>query len=74
MPVTLAKDMQPIDAGGFERGLAEAIDRLMQDAEPQSRMGAAGRRRAVEAFGWSTIAERTVEVYRSLAEAPAAER
>ena len=29
-------------------------------------MGLAGRRRAVEEFGWDAVAERTVELYRSL--------
>jgi starch synthase len=29
-------------------------------------MGRAGRERAIEAFSWATIAERTVEVYRSV--------
>jgi starch synthase len=29
-------------------------------------MGRAGRRRAIEQFSWGAIAERTVEVYRSV--------
>jgi starch synthase len=29
-------------------------------------MGRAGRRRAVERFSWAAIAERTMEVYRSV--------
>jgi len=29
-------------------------------------MGRAGRQRAIEAFGWPAIAEKTVEVYRSV--------
>jgi starch synthase len=33
-------------------------------------MGRAGRRRAVEHFSWSSIAERTLEVYRSVAGTP----
>jgi starch synthase len=28
-------------------------------------MGRAGRQRAIDAFSWATIADRTVEVYRS---------
>jgi starch synthase len=29
-------------------------------------MGRAGRKRAIESFSWAAIAERTVEVYRSV--------
>jgi starch synthase len=29
-------------------------------------MGKAGRQRAIDAFSWAAIAERTIEVYRSV--------
>ena len=54
------------DPAGFENGLALAIDRLVADPARAERMGAAGRQRAERDFGWSAIAERTVEVYRSV--------
>jgi starch synthase len=38
----------------------------MSDPALAKRMGKAGRRRAVENFGWDKIAGRTVELYRSL--------
>ena len=57
---------EPADAEAFERGLARAINTLMADAGRRAAMGAAGRRRAVEHFSWSSIAAKTVELYRSL--------
>ena len=36
------------------------------DTDRAERMGVAGRRRAVESFSWSTIGDRTVEVYREV--------
>ncbi|HEX2193355.1 MAG TPA: glycogen synthase [Candidatus Limnocylindria bacterium] len=58
--------MTPVDPDGFARDLAAAINRLMADADTRRRMGEAGRRRAVERFSWSTIADRTVDLYRAL--------
>jgi starch synthase len=57
---------EPRDADRFERDLAGAINQLMSDPERRDDMGRAGRRRAVEHFGWATIARRTVELYQSL--------
>ena len=42
--------------------------RLMADAATREVMGRAARRRAVERFSWSTIAESTVDLYRSVVE------
>ena len=50
----------------FEAGLAAAVNQLAADDELARRFGEAGRRRAVEEFDWSQIADRTVELYRSL--------
>ena len=68
VPVALRADdpMTPVDAQAFERDLAAAVNRLMADAELRERMGRAGRERAVAEFSWETIADRTVELYRSL--------
>jgi alpha-maltose-1-phosphate synthase len=54
------------DAATFEQGLAEALTSLLQDPARAAAMGAAGRSRAVAEFGWGAIAERTLEVYRSV--------
>jgi starch synthase len=50
----------------FEAGLAEKIGALLADPDRAARMGEVGRRRVLERFSWRTIADRTVELYRSL--------
>jgi starch synthase len=50
----------------FENGLAEAIDRLIGDPATATRMGEAGRYRAVTEFGWDTVARRTADLYASV--------
>jgi len=62
----LLVDYAADDAAGFEAGLAAAVNELVADPSRTEAMGLAGRRRAVEAYGWSAIAERTVELYQSL--------
>ena len=57
---------EPGDAAAFSDGLATAINRLAREPELRRRMGEAGRRRAVERFSWGAIAERTLDLYRSL--------
>ena len=47
--------------------LAERVNELLGDPELAARFGKAGRKRAVEHFSWRTIAERTADLYRSLA-------
>ncbi len=68
VPVELSPDepMSPADADRFARDLAAAINALLSDPARRASMGAAGRRRAVEQFSWSSIADRTLEVYRGL--------
>jgi starch synthase len=50
----------------FERGLAQAVNELCADPVRATTMGLAGRERAMQEFGWDTIAQRTVELYASL--------
>lgn len=68
VPVELRLDdpMSPVDPDRFERNLAGAINTLMTDAGTRELMGRAGRRRAVEHFGWSAIARQTADLYASL--------
>jgi alpha-maltose-1-phosphate synthase len=56
----------PDDPGSFERGLAESLGALLSDPARAAALGRAGRERAVAEFGWDAIAERTIEVYRSV--------
>jgi starch synthase len=57
---------EPADPERFERDLAARIDELMADEPRRRAMGEAGRRRAVEQFGWDAIARETVALYESL--------
>jgi starch synthase len=68
VPVELRSDdpMTPVDPDRFERDLATAVNRLMADVTLRDSMGRAGRQRAVEHFSWASIADQTVDLYRSL--------
>ena len=54
------------DATAFEESLARATNELVGDAEKVKAFGQAGRDRAVSTFSWATIAQQTVDVYKSL--------
>jgi alpha-maltose-1-phosphate synthase len=56
----------PLDPDRFVADLAAAMTQLVDDPDRAKQMGLAGRRRAVEHFSWESIAERTMEVYRSV--------
>lgn len=57
---------EPADREGFARAIAERVNALLADPARCSAMGAAGRRRAIEAFSWPTIATETLALYLSL--------
>ena len=50
----------------FQRRFAAAVTQLIEDPARANAMGARGRDRAVNDFGWEAIAQRTVDVYRSV--------
>jgi starch synthase len=50
----------------FEEGLATAIRDVLADPAAAKDMGARGRARAEQEFGWAAIAARTVEIYESV--------
>jgi alpha-maltose-1-phosphate synthase len=54
------------DVPAFRRNLAHCVNMLLAEPERARAMGEAGRRRAVEEFTWSSIAEQTVGVYRKV--------
>jgi len=56
----------PVDPDRFVNDLAAALTSLIEDPARAEQLGLAGRRRAVEHFSWSRIAEDTLEVYRSV--------
>jgi alpha-maltose-1-phosphate synthase len=56
----------PAETAGFERAIAEGVNRLAGDPELAARFGRAGRERAVTSFAWDAIAQQTVDLYASL--------
>lgn len=62
----LLVDWTPDDPEGFQLRFAAAVTHLVEDPARAEQMGAAGRDRAVNDFGWDAIAQRTVDVYRSV--------
>lgn len=61
-----AGTFDPVDPAGFSADLAAGINRVAGDAALRERFGRAGRRRVEEHFSWDAIAEKTLELYRSL--------
>ncbi|WP_395243122.1 glycogen synthase [Agromyces sp. MMS24-K17] len=53
----------PVDPDRFVVDLAAALTAVVSDPARAAEMGAAGRRRAEEHFAWTSIADRTIEVY-----------
>lgn len=54
------------DTEAFERDIAEAVNTMVADRERAKKFGVAGRERAVNDFSWATIAQQTVDIYKSL--------
>ena len=51
------------DPAAFETALATEVNRVVADPDLAQSLGVAGRRRAVDDFGWEAIARRTMDVY-----------
>ena len=58
----------PVDPDRFVADLRDALVRMVSDPARAKEMGEASRRRAAEHFSWTSIAERTLEVYRRVIE------
>ena len=54
------------DPAEFAAALAGRVNALLGDPERAAAMGRAGRRRAMEHFGWPAVAARTVTLYEKL--------
>lgn len=54
---------EPRDPARFAADIAERVNALLADPERSRRMGEAGRRRAIEQFGWPAVAERVLQLY-----------
>jgi glycosyltransferase involved in cell wall biosynthesis len=46
--------------------IAWGIKELMQQKEQWDHIGSNGRKRAIELFSWKIIAQRTIDIYRTL--------
>jgi starch synthase len=60
----------PLDPDRFVEDLASAITGLVRQPALAAALGRAGRERAVADFSWSSIAGKTVEIYRSVLPPP----
>ena len=58
----------PRDPDKFSRDLAAKLNELLGDPAKCRRFGQAGRKRAEEKFSWTSIADQTIALYRSLIE------
>ncbi|EPD30573.1 glycogen synthase [Gleimia europaea] len=56
----------PLNPKQFHADLALRLTKLLENPELAAKMGQAGRRRAEEQFAWTTIGERTVELYQKI--------
>ena len=56
----------PTDPERFVADLADVLNEVVTDPARARQMGTAGRRRAEQHFSWAAIAERTIDVYRSV--------
>ena len=56
----------PLDPQRFVDDFAAALNEVVSDPEKARAMGEAGRRRAEENFSWDSIAQTTLDVYRSV--------
>ena len=56
----------PLNPDQYVADFAAALNEVVGDPDRAAEMGRAGRIRAQESFGWPAIAERTMEVYRSV--------
>jgi alpha-maltose-1-phosphate synthase len=56
----------PLNPDKYVADFATALNEVVADPDRAAEMGRAGRIRAQESFSWPAIAERTMEVYRSV--------
>jgi starch synthase len=54
------------DPIGYQSRLADAVNELIADPEKAKRYGMAGRRRCIEEFSWTRVAQQTLDIYRKV--------
>jgi alpha-maltose-1-phosphate synthase len=57
---------EPVDAARFSKALADGINTVALDPALRENYGRNGRRRVEDHFSWTAIAQRTLDLYRSL--------
>jgi alpha-maltose-1-phosphate synthase len=57
---------EPVDPQRFSRGLADGINTVALDQKLAQKCGLAGRKRVEDHFSWTAIAQRTLDLYKSL--------
>ncbi|MET0930764.1 MAG: glycosyltransferase, partial [Aeromicrobium sp.] len=62
-PSTGASECAVLVEPGDPEALAAAIRELVESPETRARLGAAGRRRALDRYSWTSVAEMTVAAY-----------
>ena len=60
----------PTDPDAFVSRLADGINRLALDQDLSRRMGEAGRQRVIDHFSWRSIANQTLDLYKTLIHQP----
>jgi glycogen synthase len=70
LALAAAPPHDPVDPDGFARALADAINRFLADPKLARAMGTAGRQRVLEHYSWQSIAKRTCELYKAVANHP----
>ena len=68
VPLEQAKEgsFEPANPEKFARDLAERINQLMKDRQLREKFGKAGRKRVEENFSWTSIAQKTKALYKTL--------
>jgi alpha-maltose-1-phosphate synthase len=61
---------EPADGAAFQRGLADAVNALLNDPARRASMAAAARARVEDHFSWQSIARQTLEFYEEVQQAP----
>jgi glycogen synthase len=65
---------EPADPQAFAAGLAAGINRVGLNPQLQAQFGKAGRQRVEDHFSWDAIAQRTLDLYRQMADGWASSR
>jgi len=71
LAATVAESGAGLVADGDPETFGRAIASLLADTDLRRRMGAAGRKVALERFSWASVAERMEDLYERLAAGPA---